>query len=180
MSLCKQARAPVFWEADLLAGSGWGCHWMAVGKQSHFRERLGEEKPPTAERGGERAPSDRRGDVIWAQLLAREKRNGEYALAEQRANNLRHLGRRGKYAFLRVFDYGPSTFCSALLLFSPNNTALCDLRPLVLWFLSFMFHFCNHDGFFAIILKSKHGFFFFFCFKLYRFSGGETTVMLCA
>lgn len=55
-----------FWEADLLAGSGWGCCWMAVGKQSHFWERLGEEKPLMAQRGGERAPSDRHEDVIWA------------------------------------------------------------------------------------------------------------------
>lgn len=151
MSLCKQARAPVFWEADLLAGSGWGCHWMAVGKQSHFRERLGEQKPLTAERGGERAPSDRRGDVIWAQLLAREKRNGEYALAEQRANNLRHLSRRGKYAFLRVFDYGPSTFCSALLFFLPQQYSIVWSETISLVILIFhvsllqsWWFFCNY------------------------------------
>lgn len=32
-------------EADFLAGPGWGCHWMAVGKQSHFRVCLGKDKP---------------------------------------------------------------------------------------------------------------------------------------
>lgn len=37
---------------------------MAVGKQSHFRECLGEEKPLMAERGGEQAASDRHEDVI--------------------------------------------------------------------------------------------------------------------
>lgn len=47
-------------------------------------------------------------------------------LAKQRANSLRHLRQKGKYAVLRVLDYGLSLFHPALRLlffFSSSNTA---------------------------------------------------------
>lgn len=96
-------------------------------------------------------------------------------LAEQRANNLRHLRRTGKYAFLRVLDYGLSMFCSLLMLFS-YNTVLSDLKPLVLLVLSFVSYIVV--VFFSVILKSKHGGGFLFCFKLY-FGGRETHYDVC-
>lgn len=93
---------------------------MAVGKQSHFRERLGKEKPLMAGRGRESElhPRETWFELSWRErkcLLGGKKR--EYVLAKQRANSLRHLRQKGKYAVLRVLDYGLSLFHPALRLF---------------------------------------------------------------
>lgn len=106
---------------------------MAVGKQSHFRERLGKEKPLMAGRGreGELHPRETWFELSWRERKClsggKKKRRREYVLAKQRANSLRHLRQKGKYAVLRVLDYGLSLFHPALRLFlfsfSSSNTA---------------------------------------------------------
>lgn len=109
---------------------------MAVGKQSHFRERLGKEKPLMAGRE-EKASSIRE---TWFELSQRErkcllgekkKRRREYVLAKQRANSLRHLRQKGKYAVLRVLDYGLSLFHPALRLFFFFHPAIQPLSDTI-------------------------------------------------
>lgn len=46
-------------------------------------------------------------------------------LAKQRANSLRHLRQKGKYAVLRVLDYGLSLFYPALMFFYTATDTIC-------------------------------------------------------